>query len=125
MEGKGKLGHSHKDLGRCRIGDTGVWRGPASFLAQNRVESFDVHPRVRNRLFARRGICGAPYLLSIGLISGLVEADIVGTWRALQARLNAVSRSVGEVALEDLLDSAREPPIRRDHYILLVEIIEK
>lgn len=35
------------------------------------------------------------------------------TWRALQARLKAVSRSVGEVALD--LDRAREPPIRRDH----------
>lgn len=37
------------------------------------------------------------------------------TWRALQARLNAVRRSVGEVARE-VLDSAREPPMRRDHY---------
>jgi hypothetical protein len=29
---------------------------------------------------------------------------------------------VGEVTLEDLLDSVREPPMRRDHYIILVEI---
>lgn len=47
--------------------------------------------------------------------------DIIDTWRALQARLKAVSRSVGEVALEGLLDSAREPPIRRDHFIPLVD----
>ena len=36
------------------------------------------------------------------------------TWRALQDRLKAVSRSVGEVAREGL-DGAREPPMRRDH----------
>lgn len=50
-----------------------------------------------------------------------MATDVVGTWRALQARLKAVSRSVGEVALEGLLDSAREPPIRRDHYVPLVD----
>lgn len=78
---------------------------------------------MRNRLFARRSICGTPYLLSIGLVGGLIVTDVVGgTWRALQARLKAVSRSVGEVALEGLLDSAREPPIRRDHYIPSVDI---
>lgn len=55
-------------------------------------------------------------------MGGIVEADIVGTCRALQARLKAVSRSVGEVALEDLLARAREPPMRRDHYTILAEI---
>lgn len=38
------------------------------------------------------------------------------TWRALQARLNTVRRSVGKVALGVFLDSEREPPMRRDHY---------
>lgn len=37
------------------------------------------------------------------------------TWRVLHVRLNAVSRSVGEVARKLLEVSEREPPMRRDH----------
>lgn len=68
-----------------------------------------------DRLFAGRGIVGAPDLLPGGGVSqGRGDQVDHRTWRELQARLNAVSRSVGELARE-LLDTAREPPMRRDH----------
>lgn len=66
-------------------------------------------------LFAGRGVIGAPNLLREGKVSqGRDNQFYHHTWSALQARLKAVSRSVGELARE-LLDSAREPPMRRDH----------
>ena len=89
---------------------------PSGLVAQDRVEAFDIGTRVRDGLFARGSVCRAPNLLPSHTVSqGRAGHVDHRTWRALHARLKAVSRSVGELARE-LLDSAREPPMRRDHW---------
>ena len=45
------------------------------------------------------------------------------TCRVLHVRLKAANRSVGELAWYVLVDSERDPPIKRDHYRRLVKLI--
>lgn len=99
-------------------------RWTAGLVAKDGVESFDVGARVGGRLLGGGGIGRAPYLLVFQLVRAARIASKYPTWRALQERLKAVSRSVGDVAREGL-DGAREPPMRRDHWSWLVLSVMK
>ena len=72
---------------------------PSGLVAQDRVEAFDIGTRLRDGLFARGSVCRAPNLLPSHTVSqGRAGHVDHRTWRALHARLKAVSRSVGELA---------------------------
>lgn len=80
----------------------------------------------RRRLISRRRVGGAPDLLqretfSRGPTGGAVRGE--HTCRVLHVRLNAANLSVGELARYVLVDSERDPPIKRDHYRRLAKLI--